>query len=291
MQYLQNKINKYFFYDIVFLSSLGMFYLIGDLKSIFFGQILIIIAILSHIQLLFRHKNTDYLFIFFTFGLFYWLYLLAYYFLDIPYHYLLEYQKMDYTNTVVLLQVVLLRIMFLGISPSKVKIFRNSFVYRDNNIVFVSFVSALLIMVPIILITTPMTISGNYSIETKSSILLEYSIIFILIASVYANSKVKQIIIISISSIYMLLPLMYGKRLAFLMIALLIFSLFFSGKFKMKHIVIGTILGFVFLRVFAGMRVGLENLNIVTFLLGVNEDGVMSNNHGGVVVSQLHILD
>lgn len=284
MQYLQNKINKYFLIDIIFLIFLSLLYLLGDINSIIFGKIVIILAIASHIQLLLRYKNTDYLFIFFIFGLLYWLYLLAYYFLGIPYHYLLEYQKVNYTNTIVLLQILLLRVMFIGISPSKVKIFRNSFVYRDNDIVFVLFSTILLCMVPIILVTTPLLISGNYSIETKSSSLLEYAIIFILIATIYANSKTKQMIIVSISSIYLFLPLMYGKRLAFLMIGLLSFILFFSGKFKMRYILFSTVIGFIFLRVFAAVRVGFENLNIVTFLLGVNEDGIMSNNQGGVVV-------
>jgi hypothetical protein len=82
----------------------------------------------------------------------------------------------------------------------------------------------------------------------------------------------------------MILPLLYGKRLAFLMITLLVFNLFFTGKFKFKYIVIGTLFGFVFVRVFAGLRVGMENIDLLSFLLGITEKGVMSNNHGGVIV-------
>jgi len=277
-------INKYLLIDLLLLLFLLLFYLFGEIGSFYFGKILIIIAISSSIQLIYRYKKSDFIVVFLIFGIMYWFYLLAYYFFEIPYHYLLEYQTIEYTNMVVILQLSLLRIMFIGIGPNQISNPRQNIIYRNNDIVFFLFSSILIIMIAIILIMTPLNLSGDYSIETKSSSLLEYAIIFIIIASVYAHSKYKQYFIIGLSSVYMLLPLLYGKRLAFLMISLLIFNLFFTGKFKLKYILIIAIIGFIFVRVFAGIRVGIENMNLLTFLLGVTDDGVMSNNHGGVVV-------
>ncbi len=281
---MKNKISKYLLVDLVFILLLFQFAILGDLKSIVFGKILIIIAILSNIQLMYRYKQHDFIVIFLIFSIFYWIYLLPYYYFRIPYHYLLEYQKIDYTNFIVFMQLLFLRIMFLGINPKKIITPKNGIIYRNNNIVFFIFSSVIIILIPIILITTPLTLSHNYSIESKSSILLEYVIIFIIIASIYANTSIKRYYIIVLSMIYMVLPLLYGKRLAFLMIILLIFNLFFTSKFKLRYILMGVIIGFIFIRVYAGIRIGMENINLSSFLLGVSDDGVMSNNQGGVIV-------
>jgi len=281
---MESRINKFFLEDVIFLFLLFLLYIIGDLNSNNLGKFLILIAIFSTLQLIYRYKKQDYLVIFFIFSILYWIYLVPYYYFGIPYHYLLEFQTIEYTNIIVLLQVSMLRIMFFAIVPGKMKIPREMFSYRNNIVIYYSIIILLTTMVPITLALHPPNLSGNYSLETKSSIWFEYVIIFIIIAGVYSNSKFKQILLISISIIYMMMPLLYGKRLAFLMVVLTIFNLFFAGKFKLKQILFLVLIGFIFIRVFAGLRVGMENMNVLQFLLGVTDEGVMSNNQGGVIV-------
>jgi len=78
--------------------------------------------------------------------------------------------------------------------------------------------------------------------------------------------------------------LLYGKRLAFLMIGLLIYNLFFSGKLKTKSLITMLFSGFLLLRLFALIRVGITNFNPLFLILGITSENIMSNNHGGVIV-------
>jgi hypothetical protein len=281
---MKRNISNVLLSDGIFLLLLAILYVVGDMNSILLGKILIFIAIFSSIQLISRYKQEDYLVIFFIFSILYWIYLIPYYFFGIPYHYLLEFQTIQYTNIIVFLQVLMLRLMFFGIRPNNLKIPREVFSFRNNSLIYYGAIVILVIMLPITLATNPPNLSGNYSLETKSSSWFEYSIIFIIIAGVYSSTKLKQILLISISIIYIFMPLLYGKRLAFLMLSLTVFNLFFAGKFKLKQILFLAIVGFLFVRVFAGLRVGIENMNILQFLLGVTDKGIMSNNQGGVVV-------
>lgn len=276
--------NKYLLFDGVFIILSLLVYLFIDMNSFYVGKILIIISIISSIQLIYRYKEFDYLVIFFIFGILYWIYLLAYYFFGIPYHYILTYQNVEYTNIIVLLQTILLRVIFLGINPKNIKIMREYLRPRKNNLIFSSFIFIIILLIPIILITTPIHLSETYDYHAKSSILFEYVLIFIIVASVYANTKIKQRIIIGLSSIYLILPLFYHKRLPSIMVGLVLFNLFFSGKMKIKYILIFTILGFIGFRLFAALRVNMEEIHLLNLLLGINSENIMSNNQGGVVV-------
>ncbi len=145
----------------------------------------------------------------------------------------------------------------------------------------------------VILKTTPIAIfASEYSLETKSSSLLEYALIPLIGAYLYSDTKIKKSIFFLLAMCFLLLPLLYGKRLAFLMIALLIFNLFFSKKIKIKTILIGVISLSIALRLFALFRVGLtgDNIDWLFLVLGIKNE-VMSNNQGGVMVCSVTYLN
>ena len=269
-----------FFFILFFLVS----YLFLNLNSLGVGQFILIAAIVSNIEFFFRFKKIDFLFIFLFFGFFYWIYLIPYYFFNLPYHYLLTYQTLNYTTTVILLQSVFLRLIFFNLSSKNLKPFSDYIIYRKHDIVYLLFFCFLILIIPVILITTPITLDSNYSIETKSSILTEYSIIFLLILGLYSDSKRKKIMTLLISGVFLFIPLLFGKRLAFLMIGLLIYNLFFSGKYKIKTLIIMLFSGFILLRLFALVRIGISNFDPLFLILGITSENIMSNNHGGVIV-------
>ena len=278
-----NKINNYLLFDLVVLFFLIIYRLLSDIDSYIFGQVLILIGIISIINLMIRNKNSDIIVIFLFFSLTYLLYMLAFYFLDIPYHYLLKYQQINYTNNILFIQIIFIRLMFIGIKPKQIKIFSKMFKKRNNNIIYILILSLLLVMIPISLITSPPNLSANYTGEITSSIWLEYCIIFIIIGSVYSNTKFKNYLLIAVSSSYLLLPLLYGRRLQFIMVALTLFILYFTGKWKVKYILFFVIFAFIALRVFASIRMGVD-MSVLNSILSVDEKGIMGNNQGGVFV-------
>lgn len=278
--------------DALYLLVLGVFFLVGLASSEELGGALVVFALLSNIQQIIRFRHHDYIVAFLIFGLLYWFFMIPYYFYNIPYHYLQTYQTPELTNNIIILQLLLLRVMFFGIDTKKLHVPRTVITPRRNSVIFVGAIILLFIFIGIIIRTTPIAIlSGEYGIETQSSSLLEYALIPLIGAYLYADTKGKRFILLLIAVAFLLLPLLYGKRLAFLMVALLIFNLFFSGKFKLKSIIVAVLSLYVLLRFFALLRVGMEEEVDWSFLIfGVSESGVMSNNHGGVMVSSVTYL-
>lgn len=273
--------------EIFFLLILIFFFELGNKGSLLFGKFLFFVSIFSNIQLLIKYRRKDILVIFLLFSFLHIIYIYPYFFLDIPYHYITKLQSYENTNFVFVVQIIVLRLIFFNINPGTFKPIRSFIKIHYNPIVYFVFVFLLILLIPISTrnLSSLSVSEGNYSIETKSSIWFEYSIVFITIASIYADTRIRRIIIYILAGIYMILPLMYGKRLAFLMVSLTVFNLFLTGKIKTKYIFFCFVIGFVFLRIFAQIRAtGFVDLNIKSVLLGGLDKEVLSVGPGGVLV-------
>lgn len=278
--------------DFSYLSVLGVLLLGSLILPSETGKLLVVFALVSNVQQIIRFRQFDYIVAFLIFGLLYWFFMIPYYFYDIPYHYLRDYQTVALTNSIIILQLFLLRVMFFGIDAKRLQVPRLAITPRHNSLVFFGSIVLLLIFIGLIIRTTPIVfVSDGYSIETQSSSLLEYALIPLIGAYLYANTQGKRFVLFMVAMIFLLLPLLYGKRLAFLMVALLIFNLFFSGKFKLKSIVFMALFLYLLLRFFALLRVGMgEEINWSFLIFGISKNGIMSNNHGGVMVSSVTYL-
>jgi hypothetical protein len=258
-----------------------------DKSTLFIGQIVFCISLLSNIQLLYKYRKVDIFFIFLGFSFIHIFYIFVYYFFDIPYHYILKYQTLYNTNKIIFIQFIVLRLIFNGVSSKNYIIPRLNLLPIKNKYAFWIFLFILIILIPISN-SGLSTISSDYSIETKSSIWFEYSVIFIIIASLYANTKIKTHTLKTIGFIFMCMPLLYGKRLAFLMVGLTLFNLYYSGKIKTKYLLFLFIGGFLVLRSFAVIRSnGLAGLSVQSVIFSVNNSGTLSNGPGGVLVSSV----
>lgn len=278
--------------DVLFLLILALLFFSVFVFPNEIGKVLVLFALISNLQQIFRFRDFDYIVVFLIFSLLYWFFMVPYYYYGIPYHYLTVYQTPELTNSIIILQLFLLRVMFFGIDAKKLNVPRSLIKPRRNSIIFISLVILLFVFAGIIVKTTPIAIlSGEYSIETQSSLFLEYVLIPLIGAYLYADTKGKRFVFLLIAVVFLLLPLLYGKRLAFLMVALLIFNLFFSGKFKLKSIIVVIFLLYILLRFIALFRVGMSGRIDWSFLIfAVSESGIMSNNHGGVMVSSVTYL-
>ncbi|HAS6329551.1 hypothetical protein M2G94_08695 [Vibrio vulnificus] len=273
--------------DIFTLSILSvcvlLFYAVDDIHRIL-GQFLLLFGISFQLNLMYRYKNNDIVFIFLFFSILYPLYLTAYYFFDVPYHYLTQYQTYENTTFVFLCHFIFIQMMFFSLNAEDSNNLRFKIKKRNNKLIFYAFVFVLIIMLPIALVLNPPSLGASYTGEVQSSIWLEYCLIFIIIASCYSTSLSQDKVLKFISFIYMLLPLLYGRRLQFIMIALAVFILFYSGRIKTKYILFLSVFGFLLLRVFASIRMDV-NMSFIDSVLAIDDDGIMGNNQGGVVVS------
>jgi hypothetical protein len=77
---------------------------------------------------------------------------------------------------------------------------------------------------------------------------------------------------------------MYDRRLQFLLYCLIIYALYFDGRFSNKTFFVSLTLSFILVRWYASIRMG-TGLTIASSILSVDENGVMGNNQGGVILA------
>ncbi|MBE8607849.1 O-antigen polysaccharide polymerase Wzy [Vibrio sp. OPT10] len=278
---------KIFYQDAIVFFVLVVLFLIfyfGGGEGQSFGQFLLLFGILFQSNLMYRYRYNDVVFIFLFFSLLYPLYLTAYYFFDIPYHYLTEYQTYENTTFVFLCHFTFINVMFFSLEAEESNHLRFKIKKRENKLVFYTLLAFLIVMLPIAVVISPPSIGASYTGEVQSSIWLEYCLVFIIIAGCYSSTLTQEKSLKLVSFIYMLLPLLYGRRLQFIMVSLATFILFYSGRIKTKYILMLAIFGFLSLRIFASVRMDVS-MSFVNSIMSIDEDGIMGNNQGGVVVS------
>ena len=91
--------------------------------------------------------------------------------------------------------------------------------------------------------------SGGYGQgNTESSSLYEYGIIFISLGLIYASTKKRRRIVYVLCLFFIVKNLMYGGRVASLMLALSVFMIRFMNRFSFKAILGMCIVGYLFLQ-------------------------------------------
>ena len=228
----------------------------------------------------FWHNQLTLIFLFFSFT--YIAYIQLYYYFEIPYHYLLETQSLINTNTVLILHTIFTTLIFLGQSEG-FQNFRN-IQSRKSPPIFFTNILILLIMLPISVVLSPPELGQNYSGEVQSSVWIEYCIVFMLVAGLYAFTPLEKKILFAVLMVYLLLPILYDRRLQFIMYVLVIFALYLNGRFSNRFIFLGLVGCFVLIRWYASVRMG-SGLSVLASIGSVDDKGVMGNNQGGVFVA------
>ena len=187
------NIPKKTFTEITLLIFVILIFELIDKTNLFVGQIIFCIALFSNIQLIYKYRKIDIFILFLLFSFMHLIYIGAYYFFGIPYHYLLKNQSLYNTNTIFFIQIIVLRLLFLGIDSQKFIVPRFKLPVIKDNTLYWFFISILIILIPLSTIgkETISSASGGYSIDTDGSIWSEYCIIFIIISSLFASSKTK----------------------------------------------------------------------------------------------------
>lgn len=272
---------------ILFLVVIGIANYIFNYELV---ELLILYSLYVNFILLYSYRSNQSFLILFLFAITYPIFILISYVIDVPYHIYMEYQNEKYTSGVFLIQTFSLLIMFLRNKNHRYESFNwfDKISVRSDPCIFYASIFILSLMIPLSIAGKSTLLStGAYNAETESSILFEYCLIFIITSWLYSGgNKLKILLIVIVSSFFLVLPLLFGKRLPFLIIATLLFNLFGVNRVSNKYILLTVIGMLVFLSIIASYRIGGDShSSFFNTLINVNEYGVMSNNQGGVVVS------
>ena len=252
-----------------------------------YGRIVIVLSILSSILLIVRSENIQFLLHFFAIS--YWIVLYFYFFYQVPYHIYDEYQNSELTIKAVILQSVFLRLIYD--SRLNYIAFNGLPNYKKSNLVFSICILILTLFAVVSLKDGGSILGVGYTgASNQGSVFLEYAIIPLIIGAAQIKTKRQDRIIIIFILIFMLLPVLTGKRMTFLYFGIAFFGLYFQSKLKTYQLFFGCIIAYFLVQLAGEYR---DEFNIVNFqrsLLGMSELGVMQNNQGGVTIASTTYL-
>ncbi len=212
--------------------------------------------------------------------------------LNIPYHYLLNYQQSNLEYIVFLTMAMFIVVVF-GRFDKKMKL--HIPMLDNKRWSYASAIFAIFLVCIGILSAWPPVLSG-YSVESSSSQLFEYALIFLALSVVLKMPNIKDknlwkfnLFILLTLVFCMAAPLLFGRRgpaLMYFWLGMLILSLNFDAKLLRIVLVLFVM---VLMRLFALDRAGVE-LNFSNFILGSAGGLAMSNHQGGVIVSSVTYL-
>jgi len=126
--------------------------------------------------------------------------------------------------------------------------------------------------------------SDYRSVTEERYAFIDYSLVFILMAYVFSSEKSDRVVIF-VGLFYCLICILYGYRLRFIQMTLLIFILFFESRFNSKVIFKFCVVAFLALLVVGVLR-GLDKELSLKALFGGNYGkGVTVSNQGGVFLN------
>lgn len=238
------------------------------------------------IMLIHRNAESRLIMLFLLFCLAYPMTFLLSKHLDVPYHYILEYQDPKLELILWANGIVFFSVFFFSIKSTKSQLLMQ-LQATDRSLYWAALTTSIGLILLAVINAWPPIISG-YSVESRSSSLFEYSIIPAVIAALVAKSKKEKQFIYLLILIGILSPLLFMRR----GVSIIFFTLMFyqaTRSVKNPAIIIVALSGaFLAFRSIALIRSGLE----ISFasILGLHLNEAMSNHHGGAIVSSVTYL-
>lgn len=202
--------------------------------------------------------------------------------------YIAAYQPIDtdnYQNMLAVLQIQsIFNVVFFSFAPLDSDFNFSKYIKPINNII--AWLATFALMIFSLAFVNWQKLSsyfrGSYSIETESSIIFDYFMIFAISNSLFCDKKWKKILNIILSLFISAVCLLLGKRLTAITNLLLIYILYFDGKFKKRTILCCFVMGTVFMNSVQFIRVG-KVPSLLNALTGLNiENGIFRSNPGDV---------
>ena len=243
------------------------------------------------IYLTYFFRKNHFIFFINFFYLIFILILIPYVFFDIPYHIYTTYINDENTFRVLYYNFLFHNLLLYNVNKTS-QIQLEKFYRPSSRISYFSIIILFIFILNIVLNGSGFAlINKSYNIDSYSTILFEYSIPFIFILYLSYTSKKQLFLIRSLNILFIILPLLYGRRLPaiFLILLLLFFSNYTRVSFR-KNLFF-TFFGLIFIQTIGLIRdFNTIDINFLNFFLSVDENGVMSNNQGGIMVSAVTYL-
>lgn len=249
----------------------------------------IALAIISNIQLLYRSKNSLLIINLFLFT--YWLALVPFFIYGIHYHIYDTYQTSELTTQVVLMQVIFQRLITTEKTCKPINI-KSVYENKSANIFFASILVAFAFNFLTVISSRTILTVGYENSFNEGTILLEYVVIPLLVACIHCHSKSKlevSLLFIAIA-LSMILPLLYGKRLPFILCGMIFYLFFLESKLSKKKLIGLVLLALIAVQILGVVRDSEYTLTINYLLFGLKENGQYSNNQGGVTAASVAYL-
>ncbi len=260
------------------------------------GKTLLIMAILTNVYIIWEMRRIQPAVLMGVFFLSYLLYLIPYYYDDYIISAHTQYYRRDLYDQVLGIHLLFLSSFLLFL---KSNLNRNSLKIRDlikpnNNIVI--FLLLYLIMLAIVLsIKGQSVIGGTYStyidnLEGQGGS-VEYFYIFFVIAFFFTDRPFLRNSLLLLVAYYCFMTITRGYRIQFVQMVILVFVLFFDGKFKTIYMMIFAFLGFIIAEIVNLLKMmGSLTLEDTLALFEKSDKGIIISNQTDVFYSSVVFL-
>lgn len=271
--------------SLILLLLVGVFFYSLDYEIFYY------LLLTNTLYLIYFFRKNHFIFLLNFFYLTFILILIPYIFFDIPYHIYTTYINAENTFKVLFYNFIFHNLLLYNIDKfSNIQI--KKFHSPSHRISLFSIFILFIFLINIIINGTGFVlINQSYNIDSYGTILFEYSIPFIFILYLSYTSKRQLFLVRILNVLFIIFPLLYGRRLpaVFLTLIFLVFSNYTNISFRKN--VLFSFIGLVLIQTIGLVRdFNSIDLSFLNFFISIDENGVMSNNQGGVIVSAVTYL-
>lgn len=278
------------FFIFIFLGLLHL--AISIFYNLFSQADLFVVHLFSLLFLLFYFRSDKYVLPLLIFGSTYTLYLIPFFYFDLPYHYLVQTQTPELTIRALAYQFTFYYLFFSFRASSRTHEY-NFPQLKFSKITFLALTAFLLLMLFINIGMSPPRLGVSYDGSNNSTVWIEYSFIVLVLLCCSTLSQKYRYLVLFVLLLYLIYPLLYSRRLQMIMVLLLLYYRFYVSRLSIFSIYLGMIVVFFGLRIFESLRMGVTP-SLLSLLITTNSEGVTGSNQGGVMVSNtiyLYLID
>jgi hypothetical protein len=257
------------------------------------GKWFLLYGIILNLNIILQVKRSQVLVLIMFFALSYLLYLIPVYFMGQQIGYVKQYHNFGLFNKVLFIHIFFLSSFLLFLKSYNYGRYKlsDSISQKNNPIIFYCLI--VLMLITIIGVKGSNIFAGGDSYNNYATNLSqvsgswEYFYICFIVAFVFANTKFKKNILLTIGIFYITKSLLLGTRIQLIQMFFICFVLFFDNKLKLKYLLIFMLLGVISMEVYGVLKeVGISDLKtIMTYYDNVNTDRVLLTNQTEVFYS------
>ncbi|ABQ03378.1 hypothetical protein B0A63_06780 [Flavobacterium johnsoniae UW101] len=260
------------------------------------GKTLLIMAILTNVFIIWEMRRIQPAVLMGVFFLSYLLYLIPYYYGDYIISAHTQYYRRDLYDQMLGIHLLFLSsfLLFLKSNLNKSSLKIRDLIKPNNNIILFSFLY--LIMLGIILsIKGNSVIGGSYStyidnLEGQGGS-VEYFYIFFVIAFFFTDKPFLRKSLLLLVVYYCFMTITRGYRIQFVQMVIVVFVLFFDGKFKTVYMMIFAFLGFIIAEIVNLLKMmGSLTVEDTLALFEKSDKGIIISNQTDVFYSSVVFL-